>query len=130
MRHISKLMIGVVLIVVLIIGFTLYVKYYLNSQSKLIENDIAAVESSIKAENWQEAYEQLEEMKERWNRIQSTWAIFINHEEIDNIDYTMSRFAEFVKVRQLEFALVEASSLRQYIKHIPENETLSLGNLF
>lgn len=130
MKFSNRMIITVSLLAALIVGFSLYAQSYLHTESKKLEGHIEGIEYSIKTGNWQKAETELTEMKEKWSGTQNIWAILVDHIEIDNIDYTMSRFTEFIKTKQHAFALAEASSLMQYVKHIPQKESFSLQNIF
>jgi hypothetical protein len=54
----------------------------------------------------------------------------VDHQEIDNIDITLSRLQRFVETCDKASSLSEASALAKYVSHIPEKELPNMRNIF
>jgi len=62
--------------------------------------------------------------------MEKAWTVFLDHEEIDNIDTSLVRISKYIETKNTSMAMSEIAVLRQFVKHIPENESLSLKNIF
>ena len=113
-----------------IIGISIFSQQLLRRDS---ENLKASIDKAVKCTdtgNWKGAESSLEEVAKIWFNVKGTWSALIDHEEIDNIDVTLSQLQTLVKAKELPASLSEAAALKIYIGHIPEKEKLKLENLF
>ncbi|NLD47493.1 MAG: DUF4363 family protein [Clostridiaceae bacterium] len=95
-----------------------------------LEQQINEIESYTVNKDWSSAEESLSIIEENWNKVEKTWAVLLDHMEIDNIDISLIKMAEYIKTKDSALALAEISALKQYVKHIPEKESFNLKNLF
>jgi len=89
--------------------------------------DMAAVE--IKADRWEEAENHIRELEEVWNRHVDWWSIILNHQEIDNIEFSLGRCREYVASRDKTLSLGQLSELRIMVEHIPDKEAVTWKNI-
>jgi squalene cyclase len=129
MKYTVKILTGLILLTIIIIGFSLYTQSYLNQTSVELEKHINTIESGIKAGDWNTVFKNLDETDARWKHSKKGWATLIDHQEIDNIDETLSRMQEFIKTKDVPSALAEASALKLYLRHIPDKESLNIENI-
>jgi hypothetical protein len=125
-----RIIVSVVLLIILIIGFHLYTQHVFDSAAKRIETMILSLENNIILENWEEAQNVIENIEEDWTITKKTWAMFLDHTEIDNIDESLSKLKKYIETREPSLALAEASTLKLFIVHIPEKEALNFENIF
>ena len=105
-------------------------QWILNRDSLQLEQSIEAIEQSAKIEDWDQAEICVENVNTLWSDVKGTWSSLIDHQEIDNIDVTLSRLEVLVQVKDVSSSLSEAAALRKYIGHIPAKEKLDFENLF
>lgn len=130
MKHSTKILLSITTLVVVVILAGVFSGRTLASSSKKIENQIETVEKNVKDGKWKEADSALSNAKEIWSSSEKIWTILIDHIEIDNIDTGFERLSSFLETKSTPLALGEISSLRQYIRHIPEKEIPSIKNIF
>lgn len=68
-------------------------------------------------------------MSSDWSKMKGIWSSLIDHQEIDNIDITLSRLQMMIEIEDTSALIPEAAALRKIISHIPEKEKLTLDNL-
>ena len=56
-------------------------------------------------------------------------AIILDHQEIDNIEFSLAKIKEYVASRDLPLALGQLSELKLMIEHIPRKEAVNLENI-
>lgn len=129
MKFTIKIVTSLTLLTLMIIFISLYTQSYLGRTSIQLEKHIDSLEKGINAEDWETVDKNLESTINEWQHSKKTWAILIDHLEIDNIDETLSRMKEFIKTKEVPSALAEASALKLYFRHIPAKETMSIENI-
>lgn len=132
MKHgMSFRIIGLILVLtILIIASSVYTQRILYNDSLRLEQSIDQIEKNTQAENWIQAENTVNQVNKIWSEVKGTWASLIDHEEIDNIDVTLSRLQILIKAKDIPSALSEAAALKKFINHIPDKERLSIRNVF
>jgi hypothetical protein len=129
MKHSVKIISAIAILTVLIIGTSLIAHGVLEKSSMELQKNISAVEGATTAEDWKKAENNLEQTRSKWAGVNGTWSMLVDHQEIDNIEFTLSRMEKFILTRDKASALAETSALMNYVKHIPLKESLNLKNV-
>ncbi|WHH58912.1 DUF4363 family protein [Petroclostridium sp. X23] len=117
------------ILLVLIILSTIWYIHSLNNVSNQLVTEIDKLEDIIKTDNWDQAEKQLDHIQEEWDKTEKWMATLIDHEEIDSIRLTLARLSQYIHYRKTPDFMAESASLKLLIKHLPEKERISLGNL-
>lgn len=117
------------ILLVLVIGTSIFTLNTLSKNALELEQQINEIESYTINKDWSNAEKCLSSIKEDWDRVEKTWALLLDHMEIDNIEISLIKMAEYIKTKDYTLAMAEISTLKQYVKHIPEKEGFSLKNL-
>ncbi len=125
-----RLMIFLIISVIIFITFAVWTQNMLESSAGNLGRHLDHLEAAIKNDNWPSADNQVKAITRLWNENKKSWQIFINHEEVDNIDSSLARVKQLVEIREKADALAEIAVLKLFILHIPEKESLSLVNVF
>lgn len=128
--HTVKIISSIIILTALIIGMSLFTQWILNKDSLKLVNSIEEIEKNAKIEDWGQAQTNLKKVNDIWSDVKGTWSALIDHQEIDNIDVTLSRLEMLVQSKEVPSSLSEAAALRKYIGHIPAKEKLDIENLF
>lgn len=102
----------------------------LDSESERMDHQLKELKSEIENQDWTAAEDKLEEFHSKWDKTSKLWSMLVDHYEIDNIELVLSQLASFVKTKDRSEALSQLSSLRTFVKHIPEKEAFRLKNIF
>ena len=130
MKFTIKIIAALTLLTFMIIVASLYTQSYLGKTSIKLEKQVHTLQVGINAEDWETVGINLDSTIIEWEQSKKTWAMLIDHLEIDNIDETLSRMKEYINARDVPSALAEASALSLYFRHIPAKESLSIENIF
>jgi len=125
-----RIIVSIVLLIMLLIAFHIYTQHVFDSAAERLETMISSLENNIILKNWGEAQSTIENIEKDWTKTKKTWALFLDHTEIDNIDEALSKLKKYIDTREPSLALAEASTLKLFIVHIPEKEALNLENIF
>ncbi|MCL6559709.1 MAG: DUF4363 family protein, partial [Firmicutes bacterium] len=94
----------------------------------LLQN-IERIFSALEKEQWDAAYQQAVELESTWEKKANWWPILLDHQEMDNIEFSMARIKEYVAARDTALSRGQLSELKLMIKHIPEKEAITIKNL-
>jgi hypothetical protein len=120
--------ITILFIAILSLGIWSYLR--IDTTSKELLSRLDTIEALVKEEDWNGAKEATSQLKEEWDEVQSFWSIFLNHKEMDNIDLSISKLSKLIASENSLMLPSELATLRLFIGHIPERESLSLKNIF
>lgn len=130
MRHTIKILIFMFAIVTIITVSGFFTLELLYETSYEIESKLKNIEASILSGNWAESEKTMKQVLNDWASTKKTWSVLIDHQEIDNIDVTLSRMEKLIKTMDTSSALAESSVLIKYVRHIPRKEAPGIENIF
>ncbi|MGM9572399.1 MAG: DUF4363 family protein [bacterium] len=123
-----------ILILVLSLGLILTADFflisYLNASTEQLTAQLNGLEKRIEHNDWQAAKKDLNRWQDNWTKIQNSWTLFIDHQEIDNIELSLNRMQSYIHSQNEVLSLGELSALKYWIAHIPDKESLHWGNIF
>ncbi len=98
------------------------------STGDLLEN-IEMIEIGLENKQWGEARRQTDDLGKMWDEKASWWPTVLDHQEIDNIEFAMSRLKEYIGNQNAALSWGQLSELKLMIKHIPEKEAVTVKNI-
>ncbi|NMB33950.1 MAG: DUF4363 family protein [Clostridium sp.] len=130
MHSTGRILVGIAILSVLILGVAFYTQGILKKDAQKLESIIGEVEVHANEENWTSAENQLSLLEKEWETTEKKWAILLDHVEIDNIGISILRMSKFIETKNMPMATSEIAALKRSINHIPEKESFSLKNVF
>jgi len=125
-----RILVYVLLLTICVISFSIFMQRLLYADAEELTKSIEKMEEHAWANNWKEAGYELDRTMENWSGTKKTWSALIDHQEIDNIDVTLSRLQVLIRGKESADALSEAAVLKKYVSHIPDTEKLTWKNIF
>ena len=119
-----------VILTILIIASGVFAQKLLYNDSVKLGQAIDGVMKDTKTQNWDQAESKLSQLSSSWEGVKHLWSALIDHQEIDNIDVTLSRLQKLVETRDISSSMSEAAALKKFIDHIPDKESISMDNVF
>jgi hypothetical protein len=113
----------------LITGTGLWTNDLLRESAQHLVIHIDRVADEIKDERWAEAVNHTEELEKAWSNQVGWWPIILDHQEIDNIEFSLAKIKEYVANKDKPLSLGQLSELKLMIKHIPAKEAVTLKNI-
>lgn len=113
----------------MIIAMTISLSY-LNKITKNLENLNMQIETYINDRNWDEAYKTANDFSEKWERHSNIIKLFVNHQELDNIEIELSKLTQFVKEKTPDESLANVHTLDFLLNHIINLEKINIQNIF
>ena len=125
-----KIYLGAAGVIVFMVGLGFYVIDRFQGDAAQMLAGIGRTETAISGAGWDEAGAGIAGVRDAWEKHRRWWALFINHDEIDNIEMVLTRAEQYIKAREETLAFGELAVLRQMLEQIPENERVNLKNVF
>lgn len=124
-----KLLATMTALIILVISAGFWTNHQLQKATNNLIQQIDLVGVQIKANNWPEAVEQAEILEDDWKTEAKWWPVFLEHQEMDNIEFSMAKFMEYVSSRNNSLSLGQLSEIRLMLEHIPRKEEVNLKNI-
>jgi hypothetical protein len=103
---------------------------YLNTISLNLKQNNIKLENNIKENSWEKANKASEEFINQWNKSSKKLALFLNHDELDKINYEITELSYFVKTKDKDECLSRTTKIKFFLKHILELEKINIENVF
>jgi len=127
--HFMRLMVTIITLSVIILGLGFWSNYSLQASSDELTKQINIISTDIKNGKWQAAKNHNEELQRTWDKKAKWWPVFLDHQEMDNIEFSLARVQEYVASNNKSLSLGQLSELKLMVKHIPEKEALNIENI-
>ncbi|MPQ44735.1 DUF4363 family protein [Clostridium tarantellae] len=88
------------------------------------------LEELLCKENWQKSYEKTLELKKLMSKGFKDISIYINHENVDNLNTEVLKLTQFVKVKSNGDALSTIHAIKCFAEYLKELEEINLINIF
>ncbi len=124
-----RLFVGVLVTLGLLIGSGIWINDWLLDSSVHLVQQIEAVNGEIEAGSWAEASVQFEQLERKWDQEAKWWPVFLEHQEMDNIEFSLARCKEYVSWRDDSLSMGQLAEIKLMIEHIPLKEEINLENI-
>lgn len=125
MRLLTVLM--AILISVVIGG--VWTNHQLDKTSDLLLKNIEIISMDISLGDWKSAMDNTAKLEKDWQKEGSWWPIIMDHQEMDNIEFTIARFKGYMMSRDYALSKGEITVLKTMIEHIPIKERITIKNI-
>ncbi len=116
--------------IIIIIFSGIYEIKYLQNTSNYLVSDIDYCKSAIESNNFKLAQDHIENVYTTWNYLNTVWSIFVDHDEIGNIDEELLQFKLYIQEEDKKEAVVACEELKRIIEHSVEKQKLNIANVF
>lgn len=116
---------------IMIIG--IWICFYIYSSQKIdyykSELDVIICEY-VNEEKWPDAISSFNEIQCDWNKYKHIAACFLNSSELSHIDNTFKKIRFYIYASDKSNSSGELAYLKSLFKHLHEDESLNLDNVF
>ncbi len=118
----------IVSLIVLILSGIWEINYLKNSSIYAL-SDLEYSRNLVENGNFTLANEQINSIDDSWKNIKTVWSIFIDHEEIGNIDERILDYKTCIELKDKDEAIKAAKELERIFKHVVEKQEIRVGNI-
>jgi hypothetical protein len=113
-----------------VIGLGFWTNNQLQQSADELMINIDLIYEEINLGQWESAMRYTEQLEQKWEQKIQWWPVFLDHQEIDYIDFAIAKNKEYVASQNTPLALGQLSEMRRMIKHIPEKGAINITNIF
>ena len=121
-------------IFIIIVGGDIMMQTHLNRTADELINNLQDLKQKTilakETENRENIKKQINEIDEKWEEINKTWAEIVVHQELDNIQQSLTKAKSNIEEGGLEDALQEIETALFFVEHVKQREKISLKNIF
>jgi hypothetical protein len=112
-----------------LVGLGTWTNHALQDSTDKITVQIDQIMTNINEQRWEQARQQTKKLENTWHDDAKWWPVFLDHQEIDNIEFSLAKVKKYVDTSNAPLAQGQLSELNLMVKHIPEKETVNLENI-
>jgi len=121
-------------IFIIIVGGDVMMQTHLNKTADELINNLQDLKQKTilakETENRENIKKQINEIDEKWEEINKTWAEIVVHQELDNIHQSLTKAKSNIEEGGLEDAIQEIETALFFVEHVKQREKISLKNIF
>ena len=125
----KNLIISVTIFLTMLVAIFYSTVYLSRICSDLIKTS-DALEEQITNDKWQDAYESSIKLTSKWKNYCTKLSIFVDHEEIDNIDHELWTLTQYTKCKNKDESLAAIHVIKFFTNHITNMEKITVQNIF
>lgn len=123
-----KELIIILVILALVISLGIYEQNYINSNTNGLISSLNEVKNQVKEQK--EATQKIKDVNKRWNEIEGSLSVFIDHEHIDNVGESISILQTALEENEKEDIIKEIDKTIFLLNDIQDINKLKLKNIF
>lgn len=125
-----RVFVSALILMGLIIGIGIWTNLSIKDSTCQLSGHIDRIARDVRNESWDEALIKTRRLEKVWAEKSRWWPVLLDHQEMDNISFSLARLNEYVKYRDKSLAMGQVSELKRMVEHIPENQAVTLNNIF
>lgn len=125
-----RLLASLITILLLVMAAGFWTNHSLEETAQYLGQQIEGISQEVKQGEWDAAQRQSQELEKAWKEKAWWWPIILDHQEIDNIEFSLVKAREYIASRNLSLTSGQLSEIKLMIEHIPRKEALNLENIF
>jgi len=104
--------------------------YAIRALTNNLNNTLIQLEKNVVNEEWSKAEKTYQEVKKQWDRAQKIITLFIDHSDLRHLNISLNRISRLIEIKNKNELLPEIDVVKDLVTDIPEEEKLSLNNIF
>lgn len=125
----KNVILSFVIFIVILIAMTFSISY-LNNVSSNLQNLNDEIEQYVTNNKWDEAYKTSIDYTQKWEKYSKVIKLFVNHQEIDNIEMELWKLPQYIKEHTKDESLASVHVLKFLVDHISKLEKVNIQNVF
>lgn len=124
-----KKMYAAIAFLLLIPAVSVFYLYYLSSSCDSLADTFENV-LYVAENNSEKLSSQFENAEKKWKKYEKTFAVSVNHAELDTVKQSMARAESYMKSDDISEFMCELKVVTDQIEHIKQLEYPTLQNIF
>lgn len=133
----KEIIIVAIIVIVIVAADSLTQRYTKNSFADINDrlDEIKKIGKTLEENNnldnlKEELKEEIEKMQKQWKNINQKTAFYIEHDELEKVNTSMTKFKSYFELEKYSEAITELEECKYILNHIKEKEAMQFINLF
>ncbi len=124
-------LITIITLLFLIIILSAVGSYFaIRSLADNLNNTLIQLEKNVENEEWEKAKKTYQKVEKQWDRAKKIVTLFIDHSDLRHLNISLTRIYSLIEIKEKKELLPEIKVVKDLVTDIPEEEKLSLNNIF
>ncbi len=119
-----------IITILLVICGGIWENSHLEKSCNYVLADIEYTKNSLENNNFEFAKSQVKELNNTWDNVKDVWNIFVPHDEIDDIENSLTLLSAYVNTDNKEESLVYIEKLSRDLKDVISKQQVNMENIF
>lgn len=119
----------IIAIIIIVFGGIFEIKY-LEKSATFFSSEIDYIQNAIENKNYKMASEQLQNTINNWNVKKKIWDIFVNNEEINEVEESLAKLKAYIDYEEQEESGAIAKEIKAKIGLILQRQKIQIENIF
>ena len=120
----------IIVVVVIILGLDFITNKHTKDSLEIMSNELNILREYILNANKEEAEEQMEKVKEKWEERYKILAFYIEHDELEKVETELTGLAADLNVEEYKHCIAELDTTIFILEHIQEKEEFHFRSIF
>lgn len=90
---------------------------------------IDRIDKALHNKDWNSVLNNMDLLKEEWERTKNLWVLFLHHTEIDEMERALAKMEKHVEIRESIPVFENIADFRFLVNHISVKKEFRLGNI-
>lgn len=122
--------ISITCLIIIIIGWGVFYYFSIEDTVNYYWDELDKLAYVVEDEKWAEADSMMETYLEKWEQTRNLWIYFLNQDNVNQIDVSISRLKDYISNKNVILSQSEMEELKCKFNFVDENECLSWENIF
>ena len=123
------LIVSTISLCLLIGGWAIFYNYSDNHHHEMINDCDNIVMAAVENEDWDKAYDQFKQVYDHWHKYRKKALLFLDTQTVNDTDCSFAKTLKYIKAEDVSNGSGELLGLREQLKSLHLNESISLQNI-
>ena len=125
----KSLIVSILCLGSIVVGWFIFVSFADDSLHDLMKYIDKEIVVSVMDEDWEAADKKMEKLSDDWHKNKKIYAFFLSSDDINQTDYSIARSNYYIKCKDISNSTGELACIKEQLKFLHLNETISLENI-
>ena len=126
----KDLLIAFLSVAILIGSWLVFFSYSENKIETYTETIKETILPYVEAEDWDNAYQEMESLDQTWHRYKKLALFFLDTETVNEIDFYLAKSVKYVKAEDVSNSSGELNAMIEQLTFLSSNDRINLANIF
>lgn len=120
----------IIVVIAIVVGLDIITNKYTKDTVAVMSNELNILREYIWEEDKEEAEEQMENVKNEWEKKYEILAFYLEHDELEKVKTQLTELAAFLSVAEYDECICDVDTTKFILEHIQEKEEFHFRSIF